>query len=320
MTPFTPEAATALDEYLRQVRAAVAGMSEVNPDEIEADVREHVATEFESAVRPVTLTEMEAVLVRLGPPQMWAAAGEPPRPAVSVSIDWRAGLRWLRRKWQGFVSAFWRGPEDWRLAYLAFGTMLIGIITLPIAIGVLLLFVSYLLGRAAAELAVEKQAPLGARRWLVYPPVLLFAVPLFLAVAFWPVVAAPGVVEVVEDFKRDIRRAEYAEMNPKARRDDTTPRPEVLQKERRILEAIPGPPNLAEVVAGFFAAAGALTLWWTLVGLTMWAFPRWPVVVFHPLLDGYTGGHGLRLAGVSSAAFLVWLGFAYRYAGTAGLL
>jgi hypothetical protein len=214
----------------------------------------------------------------------------------------------------------WRGPEDWRLAYLALGTMLVGIITLPIAIGMLFLFVSYLLGRAAAELAIEKQAPLGARRWLVYPPVLLLAVPLFLVVAFWPVAAAPAAVEVVEDFKRDIRFAETAEKNPWRARGNPVPRPEVLQKERRILEAIPGPPNLAEAVAGTFAVAGALTLWWTLVGLAMWAFPRWPVVVFHPLLDGYTGGHGLRLAGICSAAFLVWLGFAYRYAGTAGFL
>ena len=319
MTHFTPEAAAALEEYLRQVRAAVSGMPEVSPDEIEADVREHIDTEFQSAVRPVTPAELEAVLVRLGPPEMWAAAGGEARPAVSVSIDWRAGLGWVRRKLVGFASTLWRGPEDWRLAYLAFGVMLLGVITVPIVIGIPLLLVSYLLGRAAAELAAERKVPLGARRWLVYPPVLLFAVPLFLATAFWPLAAAPGAVEVVEDFKRDLRNAEYAERNPKARPGYTPPPPEVIQKQRRIVDAIPGPPNVAEAVAGAFTAVGAIALWWTVAGLAMWAFPRWPVVVFHPLLDGYDGSHGLRLAAVSSVAFLIWLGFAYRFAETAGL-
>ena len=72
---------------------------------------------------------------------------------------------------------------------------------------------------------------------------------------------------------------------------------------------IPGPRQWAEPIAGAFAAIGAIALWWTIAGTVMWAFPEWPPVVFHPLLDGYDGWHGLKLAAVSGMAFLIWLGF-----------
>ena len=42
MIEFTPEAEARLVEYLRQVRAALSGSPDVSPDEIEADIREHV--------------------------------------------------------------------------------------------------------------------------------------------------------------------------------------------------------------------------------------------------------------------------------------
>ena len=86
-----------------------------------------------------------------------------------------------------------------------------------------------------------------------------------------------------------------------------------------MLAAIPGPREWAEPVAGLFAAVGALALWWTIAGTVMWAFPKWPPVVFHPLLDDYDGWHGLKLAAVAGLAFLIWLGFATRFAETAGL-
>lgn len=197
MTAFTPEAEARLEEYLRQARAAVARDPEVSPDEIEADLREHVGTEFRAAVRPVTLTELEAVLVRLGPPETWATAGGRSTKDVVVG-DLTALGRWVRQRTRGVMSVLWRGPEDWRLAYLAFGLFCLGVLTLPIVVGVLLLAASYVLGRAAAELAKETGTPLGPRRWLVYPGVLVVSVPLFLAVMLWPVIAAAPASEFVE--------------------------------------------------------------------------------------------------------------------------
>ncbi|HET6576515.1 MAG TPA: hypothetical protein VFG68_23140 [Fimbriiglobus sp.] len=315
MTTFTPEAEARLEEYLRQVRAAVARDPEVSPDEIEADLREHVETEFRSAVRPVTLTEMEAVLVRLGPPENWATAGG--RSAKDVVVgDLTALGRWVRTRTRGVLSTLWRGPEDWRLAYLAFGLFCFGLLTLPIVVGVLLLAASYVMGRAAAELAKEKGAPLGARRWLVYPGVLAVSVPLFLAVMLWPVSAGAPASEFVEAHERVARAAD---LHDRGVRDAYQPSAERVKQARRVMAAIPGPRDWAEPVAGVFAAVGALALWWTLVGVAMWAFPKWPTVVFHPLLDGYDGWHGLKLAAVAGVAFLIWLGFATRFAEAAGL-
>jgi hypothetical protein len=321
MTSFTPEAEARLEEYLRQVRAAVARDPEVSPDEIEADLREHVEAEFRAAVRPVTLTELEAVLVRLGPPANWAT--EASRSAKDVVVgDLTALGRWFRTRTRGVISTLWRGPEDWRLAYLAFGLFCLGVLTAVVGIGVLFLAASYVLGRAAAELVKEKGTTLGARRWLVYPGVLAVSVPLFLLVMLWPVVAFPATMEAVDDYKDTVRDARLAnEPDPRAPQFWIVHgrNPEDVEKARRVLAAIPGPRDWIEPVAGAFATVGALALWWTVVGVAMWAFPRWPTVVFHPLLDGYGGWHGLKLAAVAGVAFLIWLGFATRFMETAGL-
>jgi hypothetical protein len=215
------------------------------------------------------------------------------------------------------VSNLYRGPEDWRLAYLTLILFALGVLTLPIGVGVLFLLGGYLTGRAAAELAKEKQVPLGARRWLVYPPVLAVSVPLFLGVMLWPLSAAGAGLGMIDDYKDVIRDARMAEESPRYR--GRVPSAEQVQEANRVLEAVPGPRNWAEPVAGAFAAAGAVSAWWTVAGLVMWAFPRWPVVAFHPLLDGYEGRHGLKLAGVAGLTFLVWLGFFARFAERAGL-
>ncbi|HVK19383.1 MAG TPA: hypothetical protein VM533_20785 [Fimbriiglobus sp.] len=316
MTAFTPEAEARLEEYLRQVRAAVARDPEVSPDEIEADLREHVETEFHTAIRPVTLTEMEAVLVRLGPPENWATAAAG-RSAKDVVVgDLTALGRWFRTRTRGVLSTLWRGPEDWRLAYLAFGLFCLGVLTAIVGIGVLFLLASYVMGRAATELAKEKGTTLGARRWLVYPGVLVVSVPLFLAVMLWPLAAAAPASEFVESYERVARDTELHERGV---RGGFKHPPERVEQARRMMAAIPGPRDWSEPVAGIFAAVGALALWWTVVGVAMWAFPKWPQVVFHPLLDGYDGWHGVKLAAVAGVAFLIWLGFATRFAEAAGL-
>lgn len=315
MTSFTPEAEARLEEYFRQVRAAIARDPEVSPDEIEADLREHIETEFQSAVRPVTLTELDVVLVRLGPPENWATAGG--RSAKDAVVgDLTALGRWVRQRTRGVTSVLWRGPEDWRLAYLAFGLFCLGVLTAVVGIGVLFLAASYVMGRAAAELAKEKGTPLGARRWLVYPGVLVVSVPLFLAVMLWPVVAAPAAAEAVDHYDDIVRDANLFE---RGARGAYRPPAEQVEQAQRILAEIPGPRDWAEPIAGGFALVGALALWWTVVGVAMWSFPQWPVVVFHPLLDGYDGWHGLKLAAVAGVAFLIWLGFATRFLESAGL-
>jgi hypothetical protein len=64
MTQFTPEADRRLAEYLGQVRAALAGVPDVSANDIEADVREHIETEFAAAIRAVSAVELEKAFGR----------------------------------------------------------------------------------------------------------------------------------------------------------------------------------------------------------------------------------------------------------------
>lgn len=319
MTTFTPDAAARLEHYLIDVRAALASAPDVNPDEIEADIRAHIDAEFRSVVRPVTAVELEAVLVRLGPPEVWAAAAGPPIARGVEPFDWSAFVANLKRRVLGIPAVLWRGPDDWRLPYVGFGLFVLGILFLPLfGFGLLFLAASYLFGRATAELAKEKGQPLGARRWLAYPGVLAFSVPVFLALSFWPVIFTSFAAHEVSQAQFRVRYADEAKLGTPTRHSYYASSPEQIAADRKLLNAIPATGDLAEVVAGGFVGLGALTGWWTIMGLVMWAFPKWPTAVFHPLLDGYTDWHGVKLAAVAGLAFCIWCGFAFRFAETAG--
>src|SRR5206468_659477 len=147
--------------------------------------------------------------------------------------------------------------------------------------------------RAAISLAAEKNSPLGARRWLVYPPVLLVSVPLFLGVMLWPIVAAPIVneefVNPAEKY-RDYVAAVDADGKVTFKTDP----------ERR-------------------DAKGALLAWWAVVGLTVWAFPRWPAAVFCPLFGRGDGSRGGRLFAFAAIGVVIWAGFAWQLLEAAGV-
>lgn len=327
MTEFTPTAEARLHDYLAQVRQALYAHPDVSPDEVEADVREHIATEFVRLSRPVTLSELETVLTRLGPPTQWAHAGAtsqvPPR---IEPFDWRAFAAGVRRRVLGVFNTLWKGPEDWRLAYLTFGLTLLAPFTLGVS-----LVVAWFFGRAAVELAKEKGEPLGARRWLVYPAILAVCLPLLLGLAFAPAVVAVKVAdETVERAQAweergwkvttSVRETQpvppgerpkppvWKTVNKPIPDDARAAHESVLAFTRRM----PGAGNLQEVAVMGFAFVGALAAWWTVLGLIFWAFPKWPTTFFQPLLDGYDGRHGARLAACAGLAFVIWGGFAFR--------
>lgn len=186
MIEMTASAEARLDEYLAQVREVLHGHPDVSPDDVTADIGEHIGTEFAGLKRAVTLGELEAVLTRLGPPGQWAGANSQATPASP--FDWRELIRDIRRRAKGVLNALWKGPEDWRLPYLAFGLTLLAPLTFGIA-----LLAAYLLARATVELAQEKGQPLGARRWLVYPAILAVSLPLLLALLFAPAGAVANI-------------------------------------------------------------------------------------------------------------------------------
>ncbi len=333
MPPYTAEAVARLERYLREVRAALAQSPDVNPDEIEADIRDHVATELRNKPH-ATVADLERVLAQLGPPEVWSPVTTRPAP---VTFDPLMPVRMLRSWFQGMLHSIWRGPEDWRLAYLTFMLFWVGLLTAPIMIGVPLLIASYFFARAASGLAKEKNTVLGARRWLIYPPIVLVSVPLILAVMFMPIMAAPAsysalhesrlfheivvkvnpdgtVVTVHGQFPRQVNM--YSLGISKGPNNTWVIDPDVAAWYARIKKAqqrLPfnfGPRDETVMVA--FITLGAFLLWWTVCGLFFWAFPKWITTVFFPLLEGYDRLHGVRIATIFGIGFGVWCGFAVR--------
>jgi hypothetical protein len=326
MVEFTPDAEARLAEYLRQVRAAVAGSPDVSPDEVEADIREHVENEFRLATRPVTVAELEAVLAQLGPPSQWLPAAARPAPA-----PWLPPVRqYLRDRWRAAREAVWRGPEDWRLAYLAFAVFAAGVLTFFLF--PLCLVVSYLLARAGIAAAREKGVELGAaRKWLLYPPVAIVSTALLAGVLLWPVAVGGVVGEEVARARGRVAMYDRPDPDPatlgprdlRALKERVAWRQHMsrqVEEDRQLLAAIPVAPDYAAAAAALFVAAGAFGLWWTVLGFVGARFPGAARAVFTPLCDGFDRGRGLRLGFWSLFVFAAWCAVAYRVATDAGAL
>ena len=160
----TSEAQRRLDSYLSKMRASLRGTS-VDAEEIARDIHEHVETALADVDR-VELAQLEEVLERLGPPDAWITDDE---------------LPFFRR----FVRYIQRGPESWRLPYLAFGATIFGIITLPVGFGLVFILAAFVLARAAVEEIGAEQ--LGPRRWLVYSPIAIVLTFLSVLIVVGPV-------------------------------------------------------------------------------------------------------------------------------------
>jgi hypothetical protein len=166
----TPEAQAKLEDYIARMRSALRGSPAIEPAEVEQNVREHVEVALAGSGGAVGAERLQAVLEQLGPPERWLAEDE--RPA-----------------WRRVLERISSGPEDWRLAYLAFGTFALALLLLPLGIGVLLLIPAFLLSRAEAELLASRGEELGARRWLVTPAIWIVLLLVSFAALVGPVIA-----------------------------------------------------------------------------------------------------------------------------------
>jgi len=172
MIELTPDARRRFDEYLQRTRSALRGTRAVEAAEVEQNVIEHVELALAGVPAPVGAEPLRHVLEQLGPPERWLPDEELP-------------------VWRRVMSRFMHGPEDWRLAYASFTFTALMIITFPIG-GILLLPIPFLVSRAAVELLQERGEELGARRWLLLPPIWL-AFLLFLGAALVVGVGVPTV-------------------------------------------------------------------------------------------------------------------------------
>lgn len=164
MKQFAENAQELLDNYLQDVRRCLQDVKSVDADEIQRDITEHIAQELESAQEPVSADDLDAVLRRLGSPRQWAPQNE---------------SGWFRK----MALRLRTGPDDWRLAYIAFGLFILTCVSGPGAI--LFLPLSFYIGRVTLSIAGGPHR-IGNQKYLIYPALALVHFIVTAAVLAWP--------------------------------------------------------------------------------------------------------------------------------------
>lgn len=168
MIHLTTDAMKIRETYLEQVRTYVDMSKTADTNEVIRDVNEHIDRELQNLTQPVSKEDMESILERLGSPRQWLNEDD---------------LTW----WRKMTMRLRKGPEDWRLAYLAFATLVIG----TVLMGPIGLFASFCLSRAT--LSVSEKNELQAKRWLVFPSLLIVYFLIAPILLFWPVIPLIGI-------------------------------------------------------------------------------------------------------------------------------
>lgn len=158
-----------LDNYLQQVRACLKDCSTVDADEVEQNIKEHIESELQDSSEPVSLDALDDILKRLGSPQQW----------LPEEISW----------WRKIILRLRTGPEDWRLAYISFGVLVLSALFYCYnkeEISLILVAVSFILSRSTLS-AVDNHNELKAQKWLIYPSlIIVYGFALF-SLLLWPI-------------------------------------------------------------------------------------------------------------------------------------
>lgn len=177
MVAFSPDAQGHLDDYLRQVKAVLAGQPSVDASEVERDVLSHIEAELTGETEPVPAHRLLQVLDRLGEPQEWVPQEQ--------------------SSWQRPFAALQSQPDDWRLSLLAFGFLALAFILMlgsvmlwpmPLVLGA----AGFVTARITIAVLDDRGEPIGLRKWLLYPSLLAVYIPVFVVVAAGP---TPPLVE-----------------------------------------------------------------------------------------------------------------------------
>jgi hypothetical protein len=260
MPTLTDDASRDLARYLKQVQTALRGHRSVDLAEVERDVIGHIEAELADAPQPVGGPTLRAVLERLGAPVSWVPDEELP--------PWRRALNRL-----------WTGSEDWRLAYLSIALFLaapvlfIQVFLWPLE--PLLLIASFLTSRTALAVLAEHSEPVGARWWLLYPPLVTVYVA---ALAFVVAAPAPFVMQAWDDDTGGIRG---------------------------YLIGVTASPTAAVVSL----VVSSLAVWWIALGLLFRVRPSCVRVTFYPFAEWFGRRHAtwFLLAGTLAVSIVVVL-------------
>jgi hypothetical protein len=257
MVALSPEAQSHLERYLRQIQTTLRGHPSVDADEVARDVLGHIDTELSGQLEPIEASRLLDVLDRLGAPEEWLPDDDHPagrQPSEAVSSE----------------------PEDWRLASVTLALFLAGpaLFLGPMMLWPLppLLFVlSFLCARVTLALFAERDVHLSARRWLIYPPLIVWYGIFLVALVGGPVLLTT--VFVADD--------------PMLR------------------SRLTGWFGEAAWMGALGMIGALLGIWWILLGQLLGKFPRGVHVAFRPFADWFDRRHAMRVALLGTGVFVL---------------
>jgi hypothetical protein len=259
MIGLSNEAKNRLDNYLKQVRDSLRDCSTVDAEEVERNIIEHIENELSEEKTPVSIDKLEPVLHKLGSPYQWV-------PEFQQEIPW----------WRKLILRLHHGPEDWRLAYISFGILVIPLLIRLLfpwprrTVGMFSIFLvipAFILARAAIARINDIKLITG-QKWLLYPSLLIVYIP----VVFWILLGWP-IVFVLETIGQ---RSFYNGLFYNFFIDNYKP-----------LGIWSYTTDVGQGFGLSFIAAAMLGLWWTIVGIICAITPNTVRILFRPFADGF---------------------------------
>ena len=223
-----------IEDYLNTIRDRLRASDTVDAHEVVDDLRGHIERELSAMAQPVSDADVKKVLDRLGPPEQ--------------VVD-EADMSW----WRKLILRLRRGPEDWRLAYLSLGVLIIGA-----PLGGIGIIGSFLLSRAA--LAVSKEPDPPAKKWLIYPSLIVVYTIVVLVGLAWPAALGGGVGELAEQDGRLLYKAPFFDND-----------------------------GLGTILAVLAGGGLGLSVWWSILWGVGHRHPQIVRVAFEPFAERWTG-------------------------------
>ncbi len=232
---YSQNATSRIEDYFQKVRNSLMISRGVDAQEVIDGLREHIERELSGKPQPISEADAADVIRRLGSPEQFVDESE---------------MAW----WRKFSYRMQKGPEDWRLAYLSFGVLILGgLLTGPFG-----LIASFLLARAS--LAVSGRAECEAKRWLLYPSLILMYVMMLGLGLLWPI-ALGDIVGEMNNY-----------------RDGVFYQPPYFDHD-----------GVGTILSSFAAGGLGLAVWWTILWFLWRKYSNRVRVIFRPFAETWTG-------------------------------
>jgi len=232
---YSNSAKSRIEEYLNAVQDRLKISESVDAQEVIDELNEHIERELSGKSQPISEADVIDVIHRLGPPEQF--------------VD-ESDLSWRRK----MVQRLQKGPEDWRLAYLSFGVFLLGtLITGPLG-----LIASFLLSRAS--LSVSGKAECQAKKWLLYPSLVVTYAILLGFGLLWPAALGGAIGDLNNQRDSILYQEPYFDHD-----------------------------GVGTVLAAFAGGGLGFSVWWSVLWILGRKYPSRVRDIFRPFADNWTG-------------------------------